>query len=128
MCDYGKGRIAPEMTKRRPVVVVSPKLKRRSGLACIVALSTTSPNAPQDYHCQVKMDPPLPPPFDSPTMWVKADMIDTVGFQRLDLFRSGRDQYGKRRYFSRNVTADELKKIHECVLCGLGMVALTPHL
>lgn len=128
MCDYGEEPVEPEMVKTRPVVVVSPKLKNRTGLAAVVPLSTTEPHRVEDYHCTVHLDPPLPPPFDSPDMWVKADMIATVGFQRLDRIRTGRDQYGKRKFITRSVSADELKAINRAVLCGLGFGRLTPHL
>ncbi|WP_432431527.1 type II toxin-antitoxin system PemK/MazF family toxin [Chelatococcus daeguensis] len=94
ICDFDSGFREPEMVKRRPVVVISPRLKRRTGLVSVVPLSTTPPDPIEDYHCEVRMEPPLPTPFDSPTAWVKADMPYTVGFQRLELVRTGRDQYG----------------------------------
>ncbi|MYZ50326.1 type II toxin-antitoxin system PemK/MazF family toxin [Propylenella binzhouense] len=128
ICDYGDEAVEPEMVKRRPVLVVSPNLKRRTGLCAIVALSTTPPDPVQDYHCTVRVDPPLPPPFDSPDMWVKADMVSTVGFHRLDLPHTKRDQYGKRKYLTVRVTPAELRAVYGCVLCGLGMGRLTPHL
>jgi len=128
ICDYGEEAVEPEMVKRRPVVVVSPRLKLRTGLCAVVALSTTPPNPSEDYHCTIRVDPPLPAPFDSPEIWVKADMLATVGFHRLDLPRTGRDQYGKRKYLTVRITSDELQAVYRCVLCGLGMGRLTPHL
>ncbi|MGH6924324.1 MAG: type II toxin-antitoxin system PemK/MazF family toxin [Propylenella sp.] len=128
ICDYGNYAVEPEMVKRRPVVVISPRLKHRTALCAVVALSTTPPDSIQDYHCTIAINPPLPRPFDSPETWVKADMISTVGFHRLDLPRTGRDQYGKRRYLNVHVSANELRAIYRAVLCGLGMGRLTPHL
>jgi DNA-binding CsgD family transcriptional regulator len=35
-------------------------------------------------------NPALPEPFSSPVAWAKCDMLATVGFGRLDLFRSNK--------------------------------------
>ncbi|WP_210210156.1 type II toxin-antitoxin system PemK/MazF family toxin [Rhodopseudomonas palustris] len=43
ICDYSTGFKAPEMVKKRPVVTVSPRLKRRDGLVTVVPLSTSRP-------------------------------------------------------------------------------------
>jgi uncharacterized protein YifN (PemK superfamily) len=42
VCDF-RGFEAPEMQKRRPVVVVSPRLRHRDNLCTVVPLSTTAP-------------------------------------------------------------------------------------
>jgi uncharacterized protein YifN (PemK superfamily) len=43
ICDYnlGGGFIEPEMVKRRPVVVISPRFRHRDWLCTVVPLSTT---------------------------------------------------------------------------------------
>ncbi len=41
ICNYGTGFVAPEMVKRRPVVVIS-RLRRRADLCTVVPLSTTA--------------------------------------------------------------------------------------
>ena len=128
ICDYSTGFIPPEMIKRRPVIVISPKLKHRNDLAAVVPLSTSPPHRPQNYHCRITLDPPLPPPFDSPEMWVKGDMVSVVSFTRLDLVRTGRDQYGKRKYLKQKINLAQLRAVKECVLHGLGFGQLTPHL
>ena len=51
MCDFNAGFREPEMVKRRPVVVISPKIRARPGLCTVVALSTTVPAPVMDYHC-----------------------------------------------------------------------------
>jgi mRNA interferase MazF len=104
--DYTTGFREPEMVKRRPVVTISPRLKRRDGLITVVPLSTTPPTPVCDHHCRLTIDPALPEPFDSPEMWVKADMLATVGFARLDLIRTGRDESGA--YVSFTATGAEL--------------------
>lgn len=127
ICDYGNCS-PPEMCKVRPVLVVSPRLKRRTGLCAIVALSTTPPDSIEAYHCEITLTPPLPPPFDSPTVWVKADMLSTVGFQRLDLPRTKRDQYGKRKYLNLRISSADMQRVQRAMLCGLGLPHLTPHI
>ncbi|MFD2738235.1 type II toxin-antitoxin system PemK/MazF family toxin [Sulfitobacter aestuarii] len=39
----------PEITKVRPVVVISPKLRFRAGLVTIVPVSTTAPRHSEPY-------------------------------------------------------------------------------
>ena len=115
------------MVKRRPVVVVSPRLKRRDGLLAVVPLSTLKPHTMMDYHYELTLEEPLPAPFDSPTMWVKADMVSTVGFQRLDLFRGSRGPDGKRKYLTKKIEDAQLRCIYRAMLHGLGLSHLTRH-
>lgn len=128
ICDYNTGFIAPEMVKRRPVVVISPRLRNRPNLCTIVPLSGTVPDREQEYHCCIEMEPPLPKPWDSKWFWVKADMIATVSFSRLELVRGPKDFEGKRKYIQRNVGRENLLRIRRCVLCALGLSALTGEL
>ncbi len=80
ICNYSTGFVAPEMVKRRPVVVVSPRLRRRDGLCAVVPLSRTPPPAPQNYHYELQLGRPLPKPWGSDRFWVKTDMLATVSF------------------------------------------------
>ncbi|TKT43352.1 type II toxin-antitoxin system PemK/MazF family toxin [Rhizobiaceae bacterium LC148] len=122
LCDYALGGfVPPEMVKRRPAIVVSPRLPHRDGLCAVVPLSTTPPSRSLDYVVELILDPILPSPFDSPMMWAKCDMIATVSFDRLDLFRTSRDQQGKRKYLTRRVDADTLERIRLAVRAGLGI-------
>jgi mRNA interferase MazF len=116
------------MVKLRPVVVLSPRLKRRDGLLTVVPLSTTPPDHIMDYHCLVTIHPPLPEPFDEKTMWVKADMIYNVAFSRLELVRTARDHTGKRKYIQQQISGSDLKEIRKAALAGLGMPELTKHI
>jgi uncharacterized protein YifN (PemK superfamily) len=119
ICDF-RGFEAPEMVKPRPVVVVSPKLKRRNRLCTIVPLSTTAPNKVEKYHHFILLDPPLPYPFDSPSCWVKGDMLYTVSYDRLNLPHK-RDQFSKRCYIQIELPNDDLEKIRLCIQYGLGI-------
>ena len=127
VCDYNTGFIEPEMTKRRPVVVISPRLRRRAGLVCIIPLSTTAPDPAEAHHCRLELASPLPRPFDSPVMWAKCDMLATVAHTRLDRFKAGRKE-GARVFLSGALDADQLKAVKAAMLCGLGLSSLTIHL
>ena len=124
VCDYDTGFRVPEMVKRRPVIVVSPRLRDREGLCTVVPLSTTEAVKQHPFHCRLRFDPRLPHPYDHEWMWVKADMIATVGFHRLAPLRKPKDQYGKRQYDNRIVDPPILAEIRKCVLHALGFSSL----
>jgi mRNA interferase MazF len=127
LCDYGLGGFRePEMVKRRPAVVISPRLPHRDGLCTVVPLSTSPPPAGVAYAVRIAMAPPLPTPFDTPVMWAKCDMLATVGFDRLDLFRTERDQTGRRRYLHPKLSVEDLDRIRQGLLAALGMAAWRP--
>ncbi|HYD44716.1 MAG TPA: type II toxin-antitoxin system PemK/MazF family toxin [Phenylobacterium sp.] len=128
MCDFSAGFRLPEMVKRRPVVVLSPKIRARPGLCTVVALSTSPPDPVMSYHCQVDFDPPLPGWMTSEGVWVKGDMVATVGFHRLDFISLGKSKSGKRRYYYSTLSAQNLTRIRACVLHGIGLSSLTKHL
>ncbi|SMF48696.1 Uncharacterized protein YifN, PemK superfamily [Xaviernesmea oryzae] len=122
LCDYSLGGfVPPEMVKRRPAIVISPRLPHRDGLCAVVPVSTTPPPRNVAYVIEFKLDPVLPAPFDSPVMWAKCDMVATVSFSRLDLFRTGRDQQGKRKYLARRVDRETFEKVCAGIRAGLGI-------
>ena len=51
-------------------------------------------------------------------------MLATVAFHRLNLVRTGRDQYGKRKYLDRRIDQAQLGQIYRCVLNALGLVGV----
>jgi uncharacterized protein YifN (PemK superfamily) len=127
VCDFG-GMKEPEITKRRPAIVISPRFRNRGRLCSIVPLSTSAPTPVMAYHHRLYMDTPLPPPYGADMHWVKADMIYTVSFDRLSFPQNGKDDAGKRIYDVRVIDPEELKKIQRCVLHGIGLSNLTEHL
>lgn len=127
LCNYNSGFILPEMTKIRPVAVVSPRLRRRAELVGVVPLSTSEPHETEDHHCRIELANPLPPPFDSAVMWAKCDMLATVAKSRLDRFRGGR-KGGSRTFLSGQLDPVQVKALRSAILCGLGMGSLTIHL
>ena len=80
MCDFSTGFIAPEMVKKRPVVVVR-KNKTNPKLVTIVPISQTEPDEITDVHVEILS------PLNKEKAWVKCDMITSVSIDRLDRFR-----------------------------------------
>ena len=116
------------MLKRRPVIAVSPRLPHRDGLVTVVPLSQSGPARSVSYQIEIKLAEPLPHPFPDNAFWVKADTIATVAFDRLDLFRTARDQYGKRKYLQPKISKEQLTQVHSAILHSLGLGALTNNL
>jgi mRNA interferase MazF len=128
LCDY-RGSVEPEMIKTRPVVVVSPRLRRRGNLVGVVPLSTTVPTTAEPYHCLIELDNPLPPPFDNPVMWAKCDMYSVVSMQRLDRFKEAKQRHGgARQWRVGKASAAQIIALKKAVLCGIGFDSLTIHL
>lgn len=128
ICDFTTGFTPPEMVKRRPAVVVSPRLRKRNDLCTVVPLSTTAPDPVCPYHFKLHVTPALPAPYDAAFHWVKADMLYTVGFNRLHLPFDKKDATGKRRYDVRVIDLADLLKIQQAILHGLGLAHLTSYL
>ncbi len=127
ICDF-KGFVPPEMVKRRPAIIISPRLRNRGKLCAIVPLSSTPPSHIMPYHYKLHVDPVLPEPYNEKFHWVKADMVYTVSFDRLSLPFNGKDANGKRNYDVRVIDKSDLIKIQQCVLHGLGLTSLTDYL
>jgi len=111
----------PEMVKPRPVVAISPRLKKRTSLVTIVPLSTTEPKHKMPFHYEVNLANPLPAPWNKTPCWAICDHPMTVGFDRLDLIRLGKDQYGKRKYYQHMIEKADLEGIRHGVLYALGL-------
>jgi mRNA interferase MazF len=127
LCDFNKGFVPPEMVKRRPAIVISPKISPRAGLCTVVPISTEVPRVILAYHVELTgLD--LPAPWDTGPNWVKADMVYAVSLSRIDLFRRRSEDDGKRIYDEKTLPPEDLLKVRKAVLCGLGMMNLTKHL
>jgi mRNA interferase MazF len=126
LCDYNRGGFhPPEMIKRRPAIVISPRLPYRDGLCTVVPLSSDDDGRTVDYVVRLEFKPPLPAPFSYEVAWAKCDMLATVGFDRLDLFHTERDQEGKRKYLHPKLAPADLERVKKGVLFALGMGNLT---
>lgn len=128
MCKFDAAFKKPEMVKPRPAVIVSPPVAACPYLCTIVPLSTSKPQKIMSYHLEIKLPFILPKPFDSETAWVKADMIYAAGFHRLNLFRAGKDENGKRQYSTKAVDNSTMLKIRAAILHGLGMGSIATHI
>jgi len=74
------------MTKRRPVVVLSPRRRRKFGPLIVVPLSTSPSAAPDDRHVRIAAGSYdfLRADVDS---WVKCEFVSSVSARRLDRLR-----------------------------------------
>jgi uncharacterized protein YifN (PemK superfamily) len=116
-CDFTGFRV-PEMTKRRPVIVVRAH-KRNRKLVYVVPLSTTPPVPPQAFHYRFACSPVE---HDEPKCaWAKCDMVAVVSIERLSI--------GRRRHESPHhvkpssllmISVDELASIRRCIAIALG--------
>lgn len=50
ICDFTTGFQKPEMIKKRPVVVLSPRPRRKTQLCTVIPLSTTKPLPIESHH------------------------------------------------------------------------------
>jgi mRNA interferase MazF len=128
LCNYDTGFIEPEMVKRRPVVIVSPRLRKRSGLVSVIPLSTTKPDDLMEFHVEIELAKSLPRPFESRVMWAKCDMISTVSLKRLDRFKEAKGFQGQRNWISGQLDQNQIKRVKTGLLFGLGLGSLTLHL
>jgi mRNA interferase MazF len=74
---------------------------------------------------RLEFDPCLPEPFSDAIVWTKCDMLATVGFERLDLFRTDWNQYGKRTYLHPRLSDGDLNRVRIGVLHAIGPGNLT---
>lgn len=118
-CDFSNFA-SPEMIKYRPCVVVSPNMKYRPKICTIIPLSTTMPIPCRNYHCEIDIIPVLRKPYDSPSAWVKGDMLYTVSINRLDRPYDF-SKTGKRIFYKQSVSQADMLKIEKAILAGLGI-------
>lgn len=119
ICNFDTGFRPPEMVKKRPVVVISPKRRRGNALCTVVPLSTTTPNPTESFHHQMDMTS-LPGKYAENTTWAKCDMVATVSRERLDRVLI-REKNGKRKYLAVQVTTEDLDAIRNGVIDALGL-------
>ena len=121
ICDFSTGFKAPEMIKKRPVVVISRRRRRAAMKLCtVVPLSTAVPDPVELFHhC---MDPAsVPVELGTRESWAKCDMLYTVSLERLDRVRVKRG--GRRIYVAPQVLDADLAAIRQKVVIALGLDA-----
>ncbi|MEQ9487534.1 MAG: type II toxin-antitoxin system PemK/MazF family toxin [Alphaproteobacteria bacterium] len=126
--DYNNGFKNPEMDKIRLAVVLSPDIKARVKLVTVVPLSLTEPDNILPFHQQIDVPFALPEKWGNRPRWIKGDMVNAVGFHRVDLLRLGKDKNGDRIYQTSVLDDALFTVVKRCVLHGLGLSTLTKHL
>lgn len=121
LCNYDLGGFKPpEMVKRRPAIVISPRLPHRDDLCTVVPLSGTEPDRELEYVIRLELEQELPDPYKFKVWWAKCDMLATVAFARLDLFRTGRDQDGRRKYLHPKISEADFSRVCNGIRRSLG--------
>jgi uncharacterized protein YifN (PemK superfamily) len=118
-CDFTGFRM-PEMTKRRPVIVLRAH-KRNRRLVYVVPLSTSPPDPPQPYHYRFARSPVV---HTVPTeAWAKCDMVAVVSTERLTLSRQQQCSARRARDDVLMISEEELAAIRACVAKAFGFSA-----
>jgi uncharacterized protein YifN (PemK superfamily) len=118
ICDF-HGMIEPEINKKRPVIVVTPRLPYRDKLAMIVPTSTTAPLHPQPF--QVRLSRNYHPNEDGNiAVWAKCDLVCSVSLARLDRFK-----IAPRQYAAPAISREDLAAVRKGIAAALGFVHLT---
>jgi uncharacterized protein YifN (PemK superfamily) len=105
----------PEMTKKRPVIVVSPRLPYRSELVAVVPVSLTAPRHALPFCYKLSKNYHPNEPDDLPC-WAKADMVTNIALRRLNGFKIGR-----RKWDYPKLSPADLDGVRRAVMCGLGL-------
>ncbi|TCP10894.1 uncharacterized protein YifN (PemK superfamily) [Crenobacter luteus] len=119
LCDFSRGFVAPEMLKRRPVVVISPSATHGRKLCTVIPLSTTAPDPVMPWHYPLQRNP-NPLETQPVQVWAKCDMLYTVAFERLDKFH--RKTRNGREYLSPSMSAEDFAGVLTGVRAYLSFV------
>jgi len=113
----------PEMTKSRPVIVLSPLLQNHSRTTLLVAaLSTTEPNPRHSYHLKVAFPGQTLPKDLIRECWLKGDMVYSLCLSRLDFYHFDRDKStGKRVYYKDRFSGETLFNIRKAIMYAIGL-------
>ncbi|OBZ96235.1 hypothetical protein ADU59_07740 [Pararhizobium polonicum] len=99
--------VAPEMTKNRFVIVMTPGVSKY-GTCVVVPLSTKEPKpAKNHHHCILAGTYPFLGGDEH--SWVKGDMVTTVSYARLDRVQL------KGKFLSPSLTAEDFAIVKACV-------------
>lgn len=116
LCDYElsrSARIPHEMTKQRPVVVLSRRWRRQFDPVIVVPLSTSAPMRPDERHVRIAAGSYdfLRSDVDS---WAKCEFVCAVGQQRLDWLRR------RGAHISPRLGASDFRSIVRAAVCAVG--------
>lgn len=118
ICHFGLAFRQPEMTKTRPVLVVSAHQRQWTRVCTVMPISSKAPDPMEPRHLE------LPSGISQgqryPRAWIKGDLIVSVASHRLDRMKTG-----FRQYVTPSVPPDVLKEARRCALHRLGLHSLT---
>lgn len=131
MCDFGPDPSAPDTYPlyAGPCAVLPEMIKRRHSLVLsvqeqmiiVAPFSTVEPTPLRQFHLEVPADT-YPFFATGARNWLKGDMIMAVSRQRLDrIFYEG-------RYKRASICPEHFALARACVLHGLSLGKLVPHL
>ncbi len=112
ICDFSSGFVPPEMTKTRPVIVISRESTHKRRPCTIVPFSTTAPALIEPWHTLFAINP-IGPTFMVPGVSAKCDMHYTVSFERLS--KPHRKTRNGPEYFAPKLSGDEIKRVQNGV-------------
>ena|ERR1700677_2779434 len=116
MCDF-TGFVAPEMTKIRRVVVLSPRSRRTFPDTYLVVPISKTPPATREAH-QCEFSPGSYFFFDPvEAVWAKTDMVTCVSAHPLERLKING------RYLRGQIREKDLQRVRQAVLHALGMEA-----
>lgn len=117
MCDFDLACIAPEMRKKRRVVVMSPRAMNgrhgnKPGKCVVVPLSATKPTILRPSHIQI-----LKGTYDTVTVdvWAICEAIDHVSHTRLDRVAVGS------KFIAGQVSEEDMVRIEAGIRYATGM-------
>lgn len=124
MCQFPECLAAPEMIKKRAVIVISPRLAGRDGLVAVVPISNSAPDPVHAHHCEIEVR--LLPKFMQATggnRWAKCDMLYTFSLERLSLIQDGRRDRatGKRIYDHCKADLVTVQAVRRSIAAALGI-------
>lgn len=124
-CEFPPCFGAPEMIKKRLVIVVGPRLiARDTKLVNVVPISMTAPPNGCAYHPEVPIQAiPLPWQNKAGKRWAKCDMIYALSTDRLSVAQGGRNRAagGKRLSYTGQVDLKTLQEVRRGVAHAMGI-------
>jgi uncharacterized protein YifN (PemK superfamily) len=118
ICHFGLAFRQPEMTKTRPVLVISARKRLSTRICSVMPISSLRPDPVEPYH--YRLPDGVLPRQKYPEAWLKGDLIVSVADHRLDRFKTG-----FRTYATPLVPPEVLREARRCALHALGMHSLT---
>lgn len=88
----------------------------------------TAPDTPLPFHKEIDIPFKMPHRWGNKPRWIKGDMVNAVGFHRVDLLRLGKEYNGNRIYQTKTLDEAMFNIVKKCVLHGMGLSNLTKHL